>query len=76
MQEDTKKVFAVLSVAFAAMAWFVLGVILAPLAVIFGSLAVTCKEPGYKAASIIGIIAGAIEFVIIILAIALAVAIR
>lgn len=76
MQEDTNKVFAVLSAAFAAMAWFVLGVILAPLAVIFGPLAVTCKEPGYKAAFIIGIIAGAIEFVIIILAIALAVAIR
>lgn len=75
MQDDTRKTFAVLSVIFAVLAWFVLGIILAPLAVFFGIMGEACKEPGYKAAAIVGIVAGAIEFGVMLLAFAAATAV-
>lgn len=60
MSEDFKNLLAILSPFCALAGWFVLGIVFEPLAIIFGVIGAFSKCVGFKAAGIIGAIAGAI----------------
>lgn len=64
MKNDGLTIYAAASIICGTLSWFALAIILAPLGIIFGAIAVKSENGATKALSIIGIIISAIMLVI------------
>lgn len=73
---DGLTIYAITSVAFGVISWFALAIILAPLGIIFGAIAMKSENAGTKALAVVGVIISAIMLTIYVLSLAILAGVR